>query len=209
MLAGFLDFMRNSGLDCVMDRRPRGYDGRNHETIGSDILSVLQVVTMPEHVLGHEMTARLRTVKPDGWYPISWLLETMDALAAKLGHFALVQMGRNLFRLSHEQRVKQVARSAADIIYGMDDMYHHANRGERIGGWEVLSFLAGRAQLDKTTPHHCAMEEGILSQALLAMGVPALVVQGDCFRKGADSCIYVVSSSITDERWMGDRSPRP
>ena len=192
-----------------MDRRPRGYVGKNHETIGSDILAVLQVVTMPEHVLGHEMATRLRTVKPDGWYPISWLLEAMDALAAKLGHFGLVQMGRNLFRLSHEARVKQIARSAGDIIYGIDDMYHHANKGEAIGGWQVMSFLPGRAVLDKTTPHHCAMEEGILSQALLSVGLPSLVVQRECFRKGAASCVYVVSSSTTDARWMGDRPPQP
>ena len=192
-----------------MDRRPRGYVGGNHETIGSDILAVLQVVTMPEHVLGHELSSRLRSVKADSWYPISWLLEAMDALAAKLGHFGLVQMGRNLFRMSHEQRVKQVARNAADIVYGIDGMYRHANRGDRIGGWEVVSFLPGRATLDKTTPHHCAMEEGILSQALLSMGLPSLVVQRECFRKGADSCIYVVTSSITDGRWMGERSPQP
>jgi hypothetical protein len=152
------------------------------------------------------MAARLRSVKPDGWYPIGWLLEAMDALFAKLGHFGLVQMGRNLFRLSHEQRVKQVATSVADIIYGIDGMYRHANRGEQIGGWQVLNFLPGRALLDKTTPHHCAMEEGILSQALIAVGVPALVVQRDCFRKGAESCVYVVTSTITDARWMGARS---
>jgi hypothetical protein len=192
-----------------MDRRPRGYAGTNHETIGSDILAVLHVVTMPEHVLGAEMASRLRAVKPDRWYPISWLLEAMDALAAKLGHFGLVQMGRNLFRLSHEERVSQVLRSAGDVIYGLNDMYHHANRGERIGGWQVMSFLPGRAMLDKTTPHHCAMEEGIVSQALLSLGVPSLVVQRECFRKGAESCVYVVTSSITDLRWMGHHPPQP
>jgi hypothetical protein len=42
-------------------------------------------------------------------------------------------------------------------------MYHHANRGTGIGGWKVLRFDAGYAELEKMTPHHCVMEQGILS----------------------------------------------
>jgi hypothetical protein len=50
-------------------RRPRGYVGKGHETIGSDLLSVLGVVSMPAHVLGPELTGQLREVKADRWYP--------------------------------------------------------------------------------------------------------------------------------------------
>jgi hypothetical protein len=97
----------------------------------------------------------------------------------------------------------QVARSAADVIYGIDGMYHHANRGSAIGGWKVLRFDPGYAELEKTTPHHCVMEQGILSGALAAVKCPGIVSQKQCFRQGADACLYVISSSFTDERWSG------
>jgi hypothetical protein len=38
----------------VIIRRPRGCTGRNHQTIGSDILSVLRIVKLPEQVRGAE-----------------------------------------------------------------------------------------------------------------------------------------------------------
>jgi hypothetical protein len=112
-------------------------------------------------------------------------------------------MGRTLFTMSHEERVKTVAKSARDIIYGIDGMYHHANRGTQIGGWKVTRFEPGYAELEKTTPHHCVMEQGILTQALTAVGCPGIVSQLGCFRKGADRCTYTVTSSFTDERWSG------
>jgi hypothetical protein len=84
-------------------------------------------------------------------------------------------------------------------------MYHHANRGSGIGGWKVLRFDPGYAELEKTTPHHCVMEQGILSGALAAVKCPGIVSQKQCFRQGADACLYVVSSSFTDERWLGGR----
>ena len=85
-------------------------------------------------------------------------------------------------------------------------MYHHANRGTGIGGWKVLRFDPGYAELEKTTPHHCVMEQGILSGALAAVKCPGIVSQKQCFRQGADSCLYVISSSFTDERWFGSRA---
>ena len=33
----------------------------------------------------------------------------------------------------------------------------------------MLGFEPGKAELEKTTPHHCVMEEGIFSAALLAL----------------------------------------
>src|SRR5438270_604262 len=142
----------------AMTRKPRGYEGVNHETIGSDILSVLRVVTFPERTLGVELLAKVQSVQPDGWYPIEDLLEMMERIEATIGRTGLVQMGRNLFRLSHEARVKEIAKSAGDIVFGINDMYLHANRGQQIGGWKVVSFKPGAARLEKTTPHHCAME---------------------------------------------------
>jgi hypothetical protein len=189
------------------NRWPKGYVGRNHETIGSDILAVRDAVRSPEQILGHETRARLEQVRPSGWYPIGWLLDLMEELDQHLGRPGLRQMGRKLFNLSHKERVLQVAKSARDICYGIDGMYHHANRGDRIGGWRVITFAPGRCELEKTTPHHCAMEEGILLEALAALGVPGRVDQSACFRNGAEACIYEIGSVIADARWTGAGQP--
>lgn len=184
-------------------RKPKGYTGLAHETIGSDILSVFRILKLPDQVLGKADADRLRDVDSSAWYPIEWLLDLMDVLDKALGHYGLLRMGRTLFDLSHKERVIQVAHSARDILYGLDDMYHHANRGRGIGGWKVLRFEAGFAELEKTTPHHCVMEQGLLSAALAAVNCPGLISQRDCFRLGADACIYTITSSLTDERWFG------
>jgi hypothetical protein len=123
----------------------------------------------------------------------------MDLLDAKVGRFGLMRIGRTLFHLTHEQRVLETARSGVDIVYGLDDMYHHANRGERIGGWRVLRCDGDGAELEKTTPHHCAMEEGILAQALSSVGALAVVSQSECFREGAAACRFVIQSG--GRRW--------
>lgn len=192
-----------------MTRKPKNYIGTNHETIGSDIRAVLGAMPLPRASLGEQMTARIEKLDPDGWYPIEMLLEVMEILSDRLGRFGLLEMGRKLFKLSHQQRVREMAHSAADIIYGLDGMYHYANRGDGIGGWMVLRFVPGEAVLEKTTPHHCVMEEGILAEALIAVAVPAMVRQSECRLKGADACKFVITSSITDERWSGGRPPQP
>jgi predicted hydrocarbon binding protein len=182
-------------------RRPRGYVGRGHETIGSDLLAVLGVVSMPKHTLGDALHRQLLEVQPGSWYSIELLLELMDTLEQRVGVNALRQMGRKLFQLSHEEHVKQAARSAAEVLGGFDDLYNRANRGDAIGGWKVLEFKPGCARLEKTTPHHCALEEGIVTAALACVGVPATVSQEQCFRKGAESCVFVMTSVVTDQRW--------
>lgn len=181
--------------------RPRGYVGRGHETIGSDILAVLGVVSMPEHTLGAALHARIASLKPDEWYPIELLLELLAVLDQKMGSNALRQMGRRLFELSHGAHVAEARLTCAQLISGFDDIYRRANRGEAIGGWRVLSFQPGRAVMEKTTPHHCALEEGIVIAALSAVGVPATVSQQTCVRRGSDACTFVVTSFVTDERW--------
>ena len=187
-------------------RRPKGYLGIDHETIGSDILAVLKILKLPEQILGVEDARRLAEIEPKGWYPIGLLLDLMEKLDREVGHYGLLRMGRTLFNLSHEARVGKQATCARDIVYGIDAMYRHSNRGRMIGGWEVLSFEPGNATLEKTTPHHCLMEQGILSAALSAVGCPGIVSQSQCFREGAEACHYIVSSSFTDERWGGAKT---
>jgi hypothetical protein len=184
-------------------RRPRGYQGGGHETIGSDILAVVQCVPALDEVVGREMAERLATVQPEAWYPIGGLLELLETLDAKLGPAALRRMGRTLFQRSHEAQFKEVMSSARDVIFGIDDMYRRANRGWHIGGWKVASFEPGHAELENTTPQHCVLEEGILDQALQALGIPVEVVQTECFRHGADHCHFVVTSAIKDALWSG------
>jgi hypothetical protein len=190
-----------------MKRLPRGYKGGKHETIGSDILSVLKVVTFPERVLGEELNRKANAVTADGWYPIDDLLQMMDRIDSAIGRAGLVQMGRNLFRMSHEEKAKAVLHNGADVLFGVDALYHNANRGEEIGGWKVVEFKPGLARMEKNTPHHCVMEEGILMEAMRMVGVPVMVAQTECFRQGAPLCIYKLTSVVTDDRWMGGRAP--
>jgi hypothetical protein len=187
-----------------MKRLPKDYVGKNHQTLGSDILSILKVCTMPRQILGNELTDRLEKVKPDEWYPIEMILEPMEILGNRIGYAGLLQMGRALFKLSHEARARETAKSAGDLIFALDGMYHHANRGDKIGGWKVVSFHPGYALLEKTTPHFCWMEEGILSEAFHVVGIAAFVSQTACLRQGAEACTFQVTSLIRDARWMGN-----
>lgn len=184
-------------------RPPRGYIGIGHETIGSDILSLVRAVLMPEHVLGKEQVRMLRAVDPDQWYPIATLLEPLERLDAVLGESSLRKIGWTLFDLSHREAAANSLKSVRDVVYGIDGLYHHANRGEKIGGWEVLSFEPGEALLEKTTPHHCVMEEGILEAACKVVGVTPTIYQRACLRRGDDACRIVIQSHVRDARWTG------
>jgi hypothetical protein len=156
-------------------------------------------------VLGEELTKRFKSVEPNGWYPIEWLLQAMDILDERVGNYGLLHMGRMLFKLSHEARVLEVAKSARDIVFALDDMYHHANRGVGIGGWKVVKFEPGGiAVLEKNTPHHCVMEHGILSAALSVVGAPSIISQKQCFRLGADLCVYEINCAMADKNWNGE-----
>ena len=182
-------------------RLPKGYLGLNHETLGSDVISLVQAITVVDQLLGKAKGHEIRTMKPDGWYPINMLLDALEAVEVKLGTSSLKKVGWTLFNLSHGDKFKATARAVRDLAYGIDGMYHHANRGTHIGGWQVLEFVPGRAVIEKTTPHHCIMEEGILEEGLRILKVPALVSQETCFRQGADSCRFVISSHVRDARW--------
>jgi hypothetical protein len=183
--------------------RPVGYRGVNHQTIGSDILSVLNAVHFPEAVLGEDVVKKLNTIDPEGWYPIQDLLELMDTLEQRLGVGGLTKMGRHLFKLSHEAKLLEVASSGRDIVYGFNGLYHYANRGEGIGGWKVLRFEDGLAVMEKNTPHHCAMEEGIMVAAFGALNIPTSIKQERCLRRGDGVCQFKLDSTVRGERWLG------
>ena len=186
-----------------MARVPKGYRGVKHETIGSSIISLIDSVLMPEHVLGKELTTRLQTIRPETWYPVSTLLEPLELLDQRLGPDSIRKVGWSIFKRSHESTLRVAAASARDVVYGIDGRYHAANRGVDIGGWLVLEFAPGRAILQKTTPHHCMLEEGILEASLRAVKVPAVIYQRACFRTGSDACEFVIASHMVDPRWSG------
>jgi hypothetical protein len=188
-----------------MRHLPKSYTSKNHETLGSDVLSVLHATTAPEKVFPPELLARLRAVKPDGWYPVSLMHEAVDRLEASEKVTGLKLMGMAIFKHSHAEGVKKTVTSAHQLLHGLDGLYRNANRGQGIGGWRVLSFGAGKAELEKTTPHHCSIEEGLLAQAFATVGCPSLVTQRECVRHGADACTFVVESMVTDHRWTGKR----
>jgi hypothetical protein len=184
------------------------YANATHETLGSDILAVTQTVKYPEQILGPVWVERLRSLQPTSWYPIGTLLELLEHLVKRGGRASLVQMGRQLFRDSHQARLTPELKSAGDVLFGIDGMYHHANRGEAIGGWEVVRFTPGHALLKKTTPHHCALEEGILYEALHTVGAESLIVQGACMQTGAKACEFEIRSSVRDAKWMGTHAAK-
>jgi hypothetical protein len=179
---------------------PRAYRSKNHTTIGSNVLALYQALQLPELVLGAEVARKIREIDPQGWYPIAVLLEPLEVIGEAVGPAGLRKVGRKLFQLSHEAHAKQVAHCAKDIIESLDAMYRDANRGEGIGGWRLLHFNSD-AEMDDTTPHHCALEEGILDAALRAVGAPCRIEQTMCVRKGAELCRFRVTPATRDARW--------
>lgn len=175
-----------------MNRVPKGYVGADHQTRGGDILAILECVHLPEASLGTEMTRRLKQVSAEGWYPISELLDLLERLDQKLGTYRLKQVGWTIFQRYHAEAAKKAFGNAKDLLHALDAMYHQANRGNAIGRWKVVSFDSTRAEIEKTTPHHCAMEEGILEESLRTIGVGAKVKQTECFRQGAPLCRFVI-----------------
>ncbi len=177
-------------------------------TLGSDLLSIEQALAAlsptartANNILGVANREFLSSVQPDGWYPIQSMLDILEQLDQQLGRYGLIKIGRTLFKLTHEARVREFATTGYHIVSGFDAMYRHANRGDQIGGWKLLRFESGSAELEKTTPHHCAMEEGIFAQALSAVGVSAVVTQPQCFRKGAPACRFEITPVGGTEHW--------
>ncbi|HEX4383165.1 MAG TPA: hypothetical protein VH083_09460 [Myxococcales bacterium] len=192
-----------------MEQPTPGQTASDHEIIGSDILSVITALPLADLVLGNELAARCRSVKPDGWYPISLFTEALQRVGSKVGRFGLLQLGRQIFATSHAAAFKQRAHNAADALYGINTMYRRANRGSAIGGWEMVSFRPGQAEMLKTTPPDCLMVEGIVSEALRTLEIPTMIEQRECVHKKAPHCRFVFSSSVTGDLWMGGRAIFP
>ncbi len=189
-------------------QRPRGYIGSQHETRGSCIRSVFEVLKLPEQVLGVELCRRMKGIDPNAWYPVELLLDLTERLDKAVGSYGLLQTGRTVFQIVHRERGRPVASGARDVLDSMDNLYHYGNRGVGIGGWKLLRIEPGKAEIEKTTPHHCMMEQGMLSAALQSVGCPGVISQRECLRNGAGACVYTISSAISDERWLGS-NPAP
>jgi len=182
-------------------RTPKGYLGIGHEIIGMSLLALQTVLKQRDSALELEARPRLGPFDPKGWYPVGIMLDLQNRLEEQVGYFGLVRTGRAIFQMGHESIVTGTQYSARDVLDGFDAMYRRSNRGQSIGGWRVVRFDPGNAEIEKTTPHHCAMEQGILSAALSAVGCSAIVGQSACVREGADVCRFVISSAVTDSRW--------
>ncbi len=181
----------------------KSYRSTNHQVLGSDILSIVDVLPLPEQLLGKERAQALREVKPGEWYPISMMLEPLDAVAAKMGDRALIPIGYALIKRSHSEAIRKHFKSAKELLSGFDGLYRRANRGDEIGGWKVLSFEPGKALLENTIPHHCFIQVGIVQEALKVLQIPAVVKQTQCVREGADACHFLVTTTQSDARWLG------
>lgn len=186
-----------------MERRPEGYLGINHTTIGSDLLAVLHALKLPENILGKAEYDKLSAVDPAKWYPIAYMIDLLNAVDIRVGHYGLLSVGRTVFRNSHEAAARSSFSNVKQLLNAFDNMYHNANHGTRIGGWQVLKFSEGHAELKKTTPHHCSMEQGLIHAALQMLDVRASILQHTCFRRGDDFCIYSISTAATGLRWSG------
>ena len=181
---------------------PKGYLGVDHQTIGRSIVALLTVLKQRDPADGSEPLVQ-EPIDPQGWYPIGVLLDLLDRLERKIGYFGLLRTGRTIFQMSHAVTVSTSQYCASDLLHGFDALYRKSNRGQGIGGWRVVRCELGDAEIEKTTPHHCAMEQGILAAALAAVDCASIVGQSACVRDGADACRFVISSHVTDARWSG------
>jgi hypothetical protein len=160
-------------------------------------------VLMPEQILGKDIAARLKNKKADAWYPVAEIIDPLEELGRKLGADSLRKVGSTIFNAGPAEIVQKSVSSARDLAYGFDRLYRSTNRGLEIGSWTVVEFKEGRAVLEKTTPHHCSMEEGIIDAAFRAVNTPSTVYQSACVRTGADACRFVITSHVVDVRWTG------
>ena len=148
---------------------------------------------------------RIEQVQRDGWYPIGELLEIMDVLDRHFGAEGLRKLGRTIIRMSHAKLANDGVMCPRDFLNNIDRMYRIANRGTDIGGWALASFSSTRAELRKTTVHHCHMEEGIVMQVMEALRAPCRIEQTRCFRRGDDHCLFVLTPALASQPFEGAR----
>lgn len=188
-----------------------------HEVVGADILAVRRAVEFLSNsastkttsmyvrtVLGNALTERLEQVEAERWYPVSVMLEMERALDDKLGASGLRRMGRAIFKHDLSEKTRAHMKSVRECMYALDAMYRTHNRGSNLGSWTVRTFTEARAELVKTTPHNCLMEEGILIEACATFDVAVVVTQPECVRNGEPHCLYIVTPTTLDSpKWGG------
>lgn len=186
-----------------------------HEVIGADMLAVRRAVEFlsssastkttsmyVRNVLGNALTERLDAIDPERWYPVSVMLEMERALDDKIGASGLRRMGRALFKHDLSEMTRTHMKSVRESLSALDAMYRTHNRGANLGGWTVRSFTETRAELVKTTPHNCLMEEGILIEACATFDIAVVVAQPECVRNGDDHCLYIVTpTTLLSSKW--------
>jgi hypothetical protein len=182
-------------------RVARGYEGWNHETLGSDLIATFAAVNAVDPRFSEHWMPLVKTLDAQTWYPIDVLLALGFAAEERFGPELLQCIGREIFQRSHAATFRRSAATIADLAFGIDAMYRTANRGEDIGGWRVLEFADGRTLIEKTTPHPCGIEEGILGAACASLGVAARITQVRCVREGDDTCRFELCAETPSTRW--------
>ncbi len=132
-----------------------------------------------------------------------WLLEGLEALDAKLGSFGLKHVGWELFKLLARRDVPSGREVRRNLVYGLDGMYHHANRGQgdrRVEG--VLRFDRACAELERPPRTTAVMEEGILEEAMRTLD-QGLGFAARVLPQGRRGVPLRVKSPIVDARWTG------
>lgn len=182
-------------------RVPRGYEGWNHETLGSDLIATFAAVNAVDPRFSEHWMPLVKTLDAHGWYPIDVLLALGIAAEERFGSELLVRIGEEIFARSHAATFRSSAATVADVAYGIDGMYRAANRGKGLGGWRVIEFTEGRALIEKTTPHPCQIEEGILGAACATLSVPVAISQTQCVRHDHDACWFALRALGPTSHW--------
>ena len=99
---------------------------------------------MPEQILGKDVAARLKSKKPDAWYPVAEIIDPLEELGRKLGTDSLRKVGITIFNGGPAEVVRKVISSARELAYGFDRLYRTTNRGLEIGSWTVVEFKPGK-----------------------------------------------------------------
>lgn len=195
----------------------KAYRSTNHEVQGYELLAVRDALTWlsPDksppsvhdlcvRLLGASQVAQLDATSPPQWYPAPLLLSMLRAIDEKVGPNGLRRVGRASFQRAVTAMGRDRYKTARALFDDLDALYRRTNRGTAIGGWKVLQSSDDEVRLEYTAPHVCIAQEGFLTEAAAALGVPVLVTQRECVRQGADACVFSVAHSLDRfslEKW--------
>jgi hypothetical protein len=155
-------------------------------------------------LLGVTQTAQLDATSPPQWYPASHLLSMLRAIDEKVGPNGLRRIGRASFQRVLTAMGHNRYRTARALFCDLDAIYRRTNRGTDIGGWKVLHSSDDDVHLEYTAPFVCIAQEGFLTEAAASLGVPVVVTQRECVRRGADACVFIVAHGLDRfslEKW--------